>query len=125
MFAHRKQRSFLSVYVDDITMAEKKQKMPSMWKKLMKIVDNDEPTSFLDHVYLGCTQRECKPTETTSCTYNGVVLLYTRTCSNALRDIASWRTKRQSSSKNVWNDSANWRTKMEHLCRYQVYSDNM
>ena len=21
----------------------------------------DEPTSFLDHVYLGCTQRECKP----------------------------------------------------------------
>ena len=30
----------------------------------MKNVDNDEPTSFLDHVYLGCTQRECKPTET-------------------------------------------------------------
>ena len=23
-----------------------------------------EPTSFLDHVYLGCTQRECKPNET-------------------------------------------------------------
>ena len=27
----------------------------------MKNVDSDEPTSFLDHVYLGCTQRECKP----------------------------------------------------------------
>ena len=27
-------------------------------------VDLDEPTSFLDHVYLGCTQRECKPNET-------------------------------------------------------------
>ena len=29
----------------------------------MKNVDLDEPTSFLDHVYLGCTQRECKPNE--------------------------------------------------------------
>ena len=27
----------------------------------MKNVDLGEPTSFLDHVYLGCTQRECKP----------------------------------------------------------------
>ena len=25
----------------------------------MKDVDLGEPTSFLDHVYLGCTQREC------------------------------------------------------------------
>ena len=33
-----------------------------MWKKL-KNVDLDEPTSFLDHVYLGCTQRECTPNE--------------------------------------------------------------
>ena len=38
-----------------------------MWlpcgRELMKNVDLDEPTSFLDHVYLGCTQRECKPNE--------------------------------------------------------------
>ena len=26
----------------------------------MKDVDLGEPTSFLDHVYLGCTQRECQ-----------------------------------------------------------------
>ena len=30
----------------------------------MKHVDIDDPTSFLDHVYLGCTPRECKPKET-------------------------------------------------------------
>ena len=42
-------------------MAGKKQNMASMWKKILKNVDIDEPTSFLDHVYLGCTQRECKP----------------------------------------------------------------
>ena len=29
-----------------------------------KHADIDERTSFLDHVYLGCTQRECKPNET-------------------------------------------------------------
>ena len=29
----------------------------------MKHVDLDEPTSFLDHVHLGCTQRECKSNE--------------------------------------------------------------
>ena len=35
-----------------------------MLKKLMKDVDIEEPTSCLDHVYLGCTQRECKPNDT-------------------------------------------------------------
>ena len=39
--------------------------MAPMWKKLMKHVDLDEPKSFLDHVYLGCTQRECQPNEIT------------------------------------------------------------
>ena len=43
----------------------KKQNMAPMWKKSMKHVDLDEPTSFLDHVYLGCTQRVCKPNEIT------------------------------------------------------------
>ena len=41
----------------------KKQNMAPMWKKLMKNVDLDKPTSFLNHVYLGCTQRECKQNE--------------------------------------------------------------
>ena len=31
-----------------------------MWKVLTKEVDLGEPTSFLDHVYLGCTQRQCE-----------------------------------------------------------------
>ena len=33
-------------------------------RTLMKNVDIDEPTSFLDHVHLGCTQRACKPNQT-------------------------------------------------------------
>ena len=31
-----------------------------MWKVLNKEVDLGEPISFLDHVYLGCTQRQCE-----------------------------------------------------------------
>ena len=35
-----------------------------MWKVLNKEVDVGEPTSFLDHVYLGCTQRQCEISKT-------------------------------------------------------------
>ena len=52
MNRYRKQK-ILSVFVNDIKIAGKKQKLAPMWKKLMKDVDFEEPTSFLDHVYLG------------------------------------------------------------------------
>ena len=44
-------------------MAGRQQNTPPTWKKLMEHVDLEEPTSFLDHVFLGCTQRECKSNE--------------------------------------------------------------
>ena len=31
-----------------------------MWKVLCKEVDLGDPTSFLEHAYLGCTQRQCE-----------------------------------------------------------------
>ena len=46
--------------MDDIKLAGKKQNIDPMWKVLNKEVALGEPTSFLDHVYLGCTQRQCK-----------------------------------------------------------------
>ena len=48
------------MYVDDIKFAGKKENINPMWKVLMKDVDLGEPTSFLDHVSLGCTQRQCQ-----------------------------------------------------------------
>ena len=54
-----KKRFFSSVYVDDINLAGKKQNIDPMWK-VLKEFDLGEPTSFLDHVYLGCTQRQCE-----------------------------------------------------------------
>ena len=56
LFVHREKGLFLSVYVDDIKLAGKKHNIDPMWKLLNKEVDLGEPTSFLDHVYLGCTQ---------------------------------------------------------------------
>ena len=59
LFVHREKGLFSSVYVDDIKLAGKKQNIDPMWKVLNKEVDLGEPTSFRDHVYLGCTQRQC------------------------------------------------------------------
>ena len=53
-------RVFLSVYVDDIKLAGKKQNIDPMWKVLNKEIDLGEPTSFLDHKNLECTQRQCE-----------------------------------------------------------------
>ena len=46
--------------MDDINLAGKKQNINPMWKELNEEVDVGETTSFLDHVYLGCTQRQCE-----------------------------------------------------------------
>ena len=56
-FVNREKGLFLSVYVDDVKLAGKKQNINPTWKILMRDVDLGEPTSFLDH---GCTQRECQ-----------------------------------------------------------------
>ena len=43
-----------------LTMAGREQNLANLCEKLMKNVDIEEPTSFLDHVYLECTQHECE-----------------------------------------------------------------
>ena len=60
LFVNRARGLFLSVYVDDIKLAGKREIIERTWKILMEDVDLREPTSFLDHVYLGFTQRECQ-----------------------------------------------------------------
>ena len=59
LLVNREKGLFLSVYVDGIKISGKKQNLDPMWKIHMKDIDLGEPTSFLDHVYLGCTQRQC------------------------------------------------------------------
>ena len=60
LFVHREKGLFLSVCVDDIKLAGKKQNIVPMRKVLNKEFDMGEPTSFLDHENLGCTRRQCE-----------------------------------------------------------------
>ena len=114
LLAHRRQKLFLSVYVDHINMAGKKQNLAPMWKKLMKNVHIEEPTSFLDHVYLGCTQRECKPNEKIIGQYNK--MFESRIPVGATEKLPGW-DKRPTTWKdmleNAWNSIANWQTKRQ------------
>ena len=59
LFIVKKDYSYLCVWMT-LKLAGKKQNIDAMWKVLNKEVDVGEPTSFLDHVYLGCTQRQCE-----------------------------------------------------------------
>ena len=51
---------FLSENVDDIKLVVKKQNIDPMWEVLSEEVDLGEPTSFLDHVYLGVLKDNVK-----------------------------------------------------------------
>ena len=91
-----------------------------VWKILMKEVELGEPTSFLDHVHLGCTQRDCQISD-------DIVANYREICSNPgcwsqrkipelqgnlmqkqylLRSM-TWKVMR----RNVWKDIQNLRIK--------------
>ena len=52
LFVHRKQGLLLSVYVDDIQMAGKKQNITPMWKILMKNVDLQRQDSAIHDLCL-------------------------------------------------------------------------
>ena len=54
----KKDYPFLCLWTTYIWL--ERNKTLTMWKVLMKEVDLDEPTSFLDHVYFGCSRRECE-----------------------------------------------------------------
>ena len=82
----------------------------------MKNVAIEEPTSFLDHVYLECAQRECKPNDTTTEQYkkclNHVFLLEQQKNyqdgKSHMRKLQRRPTTWKDMLKNVWNEIANW-----------------
>ena len=59
LFCKTRKRTIL-VSVDEKKMDGKEQNLDPMWKVPNEEVDLGEPTSFLDHVYLGSTQRPCE-----------------------------------------------------------------
>ena len=98
-------------------MAGKKQNIDPMWKVLNKEVDLGEPTSFLDHVYLGCSQRQCeistdRLTITEPCLNPEFPQEQLKNCHARkicvfLRGHMIWKVM----PRNVWNDIVSWQTK--------------
>ena len=61
LFVNRARGLFWNQCMWTISKWQARQKnIEPTWKILMKDVDLGEPTTFLDHVFLGCTQREWK-----------------------------------------------------------------
>ena len=81
-----------------------------MWKVLNKEVDLGEPTSFLDHENLGCTQRQCEISKDIVDNYRTMFEsrlsagrtenYHTRKIFVFLRGPTIWRVM----PRNVWND---------------------
>ena len=102
----------LSVYVDDVKLAGKKDNIDPMWKVLNKEVDLGEPTSFLDHAYLGCTQRQCEVSKDIVDNYR--TMFESRISAGRVEKlpfpqnlcISSWSLVMQ---RSVWSDVVSWR----------------
>ena len=91
----------------------------------MKRVDLGEPTSFLDHVYLGCTQRQCENKQRycgqlQKICLNPTSLMEQQKSYLILRNLAQTfphcPTIRKVMQRSVWNDIANCRTKQLNNC---------
>ena len=116
LFVHHQKGLFLSVYVDDIKLAGKKQNIAPMWKLLSKEVDLGEPTSFLDHVYLECTQRQCEMSKNTVDNYR--TMFESRISAGGVEKLPfpqklrfySWFYDMAGHEKE-WNDIVSWRTR--------------
>ena len=81
--------------MDDIKFAGKKQNLDPMWKVLNKEVDLGETTSFLDHAYLKCTQRQSETSKDIVDIYR--TMFESRICAGEIEKVPSSQNLRISS----------------------------
>ena len=100
-----------------------------MWKVLNKGVDLGEPTSFLDHVYLGCSQRQCEIRNDIVDNYRTMLEsrisavrienYHARKICVFLRGPTIWKVM----PRNVWNDIVSWRTRrLSNSTKYLLHA---
>ena len=103
---------FFSVYVNEHLFG-KKQNLDPKWKVLNKEVDLGEPTSFLDHVYLGSAQRLWNKQRYFGQLQNHVRIANFRGMNKSfftlrifvfLHGPMTWKVV----PRNVWNDIVSW-----------------
>ena len=114
----KKDYFYLCVWMTS-TWLGKKQNINPMWKIPMKDVDLGGPTSFFDHVYLGCTQRECQTSKDIVDNYPN--MFESRISAGAVEKLpvseksgANIRHGPMTSKvmqRSAWKEIANWQTK--------------
>ena len=114
-----KRTSFLCMRTTS-KLAGKKQNIDPMWKVLNKEVDLGEPTSFLDHVYLGCTQRQCEISKDIVDNYRTVfesrisAVWAEKLPFPQIFRISSWSYDMEVMPRSVWNDIVSWQTRQHN-----------
>ena len=91
----------------------------------MKDVDLGEPTSFLDHVYLDCTQRQDIVDNYRTMFESRISAGATEKNNHArkvcvfLRGFMTWKVM----PRNVWNDIVSWQTgRLNNCTKYQFHA---
>ena len=115
--------------VDDIKLVGKKHNIDPIWKVFNKEVDLGEPTSFLDHVYLGCPQRQCEISQNIVDNYR--TMFESRISAGEqknfhslkifvfLHGLMTWLVMQRS----VWNDIVSWRTRrLSNSAKYLLHA---
>ena len=82
----------------------------------MKNIANEEPTSFLAHVSLGCTQRECKPNEKIIGQYNK--MFESRISAGATEKLPGWDKPRAKTSAWSYDMEGLARKCVERCCKF-------
>ena len=100
-----------------------------MWKVLNREVDLGEPTSFLDHVYLVCTQRQCEISKDIVDNYR--TMFESRNSARATEklpyfenlSISSWSYDMESHAKKCVGDIVNWQTRrLNNSTKYLLHA---
>ena len=126
LFVHREKGLFLSVYVDDIKLAGKKQNLDSMWKVLNKEVDLGRTNIFLGSCILGLhsktmrnKQRYCGQLQSSNREFQRreqrnyhflKIFVF-------LHGLMIWKVMQ----RNVWSDIVSWQTRrLNNSTKYQL-----
>ena len=110
-------------------MSGKIQNFDPMWKVVNKEVDLGAPTSFFDHVYLVCTQKQCEIIKDIVDNYRTIVESrisagelknhHARKICVFLRGPTIWKAM----PRNVWNDIVSWHTKrFNNSTKYELHA---
>ena len=100
-----------------------------MWKVLNKEVELGEPTSFVDHVYLGCTQRQCEISKDIVDNYR--TMFESRISAGGSEKlpfpqnlrISSWSYDMAGHARNVWNDIVFWqKRRLSNSTKYLLHA---